>query len=401
MVKHKKTSPKETGSLGKKITAILVVIILLIVGYILITGRATGLISREAVAKCESPLVSDFNWQNKNAFYDQVTFLVQPRQSFEDWADLEKAKKYIQLRVNDKYAATTYTDIRETRSISNGYIVTLDTKKLKSGAKQKIDVTAINQLTKGRMCLTAREYIVSSIGEVEEITSLSEQDKELDKFPEIALADRIYYPSACKRKNFLDVPRAHKSAFDINKVVCEGFMFGNKETKAFRPDDPATRAELIRSALLLVDIIPAETLRYAPFVDVDINNKFAPYIQKAKDMRILYAMAPDRKIFPDKYVTRLEAISVLANLFGANLDDVRDEDYYATGFQDVFPNLDFGAEAIWAQKVGLLPQYDDIEVTERYFQPNEALPREDLAHWLVTAMNVLANKQDELSSEDY
>lgn len=398
MVKQKKDSAKKKT---KKIVSIVIVVILLLVGYLLVTGRGTGLVQQKPVISCKSPLVSDFSWQNKNAFYDQVSFLVSPQQRLEDWQDLEKAKKFIQLRVNDKYAASTYTDVREVRSVNNGFLVTLDTKKLKSGAKQKIDITAINQLTKGRMCLSEREYIVSSIGEIEEITMRSEQDKALDKFPEIALADRIYYPSACKRKNFLDVPRGHKSSFQINKVVCEGLMFGDDDTKAFRVDEPATRAELIRSALLVADILPPENLRYSPYVDVSVDSEFAPYIQKAKDMRIIYAMGPGRKIQPDKYVTRIEAISVLANLLGADTDEVTDNDFFLSGFQDVFPMLEYGKDIIWAVKAGLLSKYDDLDPQARYFQGNEPLIREELARWLVDGMNVIEEEQREISAGEY
>lgn len=401
MKKQSKSTDKKKTLFVRRAILISIIILLLLVGYLLITGRTTGLIPQQPVVACKSPLVSDFSWQNKNAFYDQVSFLVAPQQKVEDWDDLEKAKKFVQLRVNNKYAASTYTDIRKVRSVDDGFLVTLDTKKLKSGAKQKIDITLINQLTRGRLCLTEREYIVASNGEIEEITARAEQDKALEKFPEIALANRIYYPSACKRKNFLDVPRGHKSSFQINKVVCEGLMFGNDETMSFRVDEPATRAELIRSALLLADILPSDGVRYAPYVDVDIESEFAPYIQKAKDMQILYSLNPGRKIQPYQYVTRIQALSILGNLLAANFDEVKDEDYFLNGFQDIFPEMEYGKYAIWAVKNGLLPDYDDLEPTERYFEPNEILLREDLAIWLVNAMDMISEKRTEISASEY
>ena len=400
MAKSTKGSQRKKKSFKSKIIALFIIISLLLVGYFLLTNQGTGLITREPVEACKSPIVSDFSWQNKNAFYDQVSFLLSPQQRLDHWEDLEAAKKFVQLRVNNKYAATTYTDIKKVRSIDSGFMVTLDTKKLKSGAKQKIDITAINQLTKGRMCLTEREYVVSSVGEIEEITMKAEQDKELEKFPEIALADRIYYPSACKRQNFLDVQRGHKSSFQVNKVVCEGYMFGDEKTKAFRVDEPATRAELIRSLLLLADIVPSGDVRNQPYVDVPLDSEFVPYIQKAKDMKVLYSMAPDRKIQPDKYVSRVEAISVLVNLLGVDTETVKDTDFYLSGFQDVFPEMKHSKEVIWAFKAGLLPQYEDIDVSGRYFYPNDAMKREDLAHLIVQGMEVISKMQKEISARE-
>ncbi|MBU0727146.1 S-layer homology domain-containing protein [Patescibacteria group bacterium] len=94
----------------------------------------------------------------------------------------------------------------------------------------------------------------------------------------------------------------------INRLYGENIITGKAEG-LFMPNDPITRAELIKIALNTFQYGVPTSVTSKPFEDVDVNAWYAPYAQVAKSNGIFTGF-PDG-MHPNEYVTRAEALKTL------------------------------------------------------------------------------------------
>ncbi|MBN2086767.1 S-layer homology domain-containing protein [Candidatus Peregrinibacteria bacterium] len=91
----------------------------------------------------------------------------------------------------------------------------------------------------------------------------------------------------------------------------------------FAPDDYLTRAEFIKIALKSIgeEIDLNQEVKKAPFEDVPIYAWYSAYIKRAKEIGLIHGY-PDGTFKPDQPIIKVEAIKILMNAFGFDVEDV-------------------------------------------------------------------------------
>ncbi len=104
---------------------------------------------------------------------------------------------------------------------------------------------------------------------------------------------------------FTDVPQDHWAWQYIETAYEQGLIKGFPD-KTFKPEDPATRAQLV--TILMRDHLLDTS--GTPFTDVSPDHWAYPYIMTAKNAGIVEGF-PDGTFKPERFVTRAEAASIL------------------------------------------------------------------------------------------
>lgn len=112
---------------------------------------------------------------------------------------------------------------------------------------------------------------------------------------------------------FSDVPTTHWAFWPIKKMADAGVV-SLVPGGAFRPDEPITRAELVKMILAARRIDPAGQCA-AMFVDVPCSEWYAPYVETAYRLALVDGVG-DGLFAPHRPVTREEMLTILVRALG-------------------------------------------------------------------------------------
>ncbi len=154
----------------------------------------------------------------------------------------------------------------------------------------------------------------------------------------------------------------------IERLVSRGIVQGYSD-ESFLPNDSVNRAEMVKIALLANErgMGPSGV---SPFEDVPAESWAAPYIQRAKDLGIIYGYWGNKFFEPWAAANRAMAIKVLVESGGINVSGYRGQ----SPFPDV-PSSSWMAPYIaWAKANSIVNGYADGN-----FGPNNPVTRAEIA----------------------
>jgi len=122
---------------------------------------------------------------------------------------------------------------------------------------------------------------------------------------------------------FTDVPETHENYQAITYLQSKGIIQGY-EDGSFKPDKEVVRAEAVKIIIapLFQEIInPTEN----PFPDVNTNEWFAKYVQKAKEQGIVSGDGETGNFEGSRYVNLVEYLKILLLAYKVNLDSYHNQ----------------------------------------------------------------------------
>lgn len=150
--------------------------------------------------------------------------------------------------------------------------------------------------------------------------------------------------------SFDDVPESHQYSKVINFLkdneVVNGYNDGT-----FKPDNPLTRAEFTKIIVLGTDqnFTPATE---APFPDVPLGEWYTDYIAYCAHWNYIEGY-PDGNFKPNQEITKTEALKILGELVGWNIDSI-DTNNTQNPYSDVDLNTWYGPYVAYAISKNLL-----------------------------------------------
>ncbi len=167
-----------------------------------------------------------------------------------------------------------------------------------------------------------------------------------------------------------------------NRNIIDGYPDGT-----FKPDQIVNRAEALKMMLIASNIATPDTQDKA-FPDLGENAWYLKYVSKAKNTGIIQGY-PDGKFRPEQTVNLVEALKMLLNARGTNLDDVgTSQDAYADTPKDNW----------YAKFIGYAKQRNLIDAdASNKVNPGQGLTRGKLAQIIYRLLN---SDQQALTSKD-
>lgn len=148
---------------------------------------------------------------------------------------------------------------------------------------------------------------------------------------------------------FLDVPPDHWAAGYINRLREAGVIDGHA-AGLFRPEDPVTRAELVKLVVRAKQFDTGNACE-GLFHDVPCDAWHAPYVETAYSMAIAEGEG-NRTFLPDDPVTRQQLFSIIVRALGKRWE---------------------ASSMNWTEINGLLGQFSDQREIEWWARPSVAL----------------------------
>lgn len=147
----------------------------------------------------------------------------------------------------------------------------------------------------------------------------------------------------------------------IQVLVDRGVVSGYADapegyTLYYAPDNNLTRAELAKIVVNLFEYV-ATAVNEMPFVDVDVDQWYAPFVAKLKDLGVVEGYA-DGTYAPDQAITRAEAMKIL--LGGAG-KDVENYVWESNPFRDVDTSAWYAPYVLYAYDHGYVGGYKDAD----------------------------------------
>ena len=172
---------------------------------------------------------------------------------------------------------------------------------------------------------------------------------------------------------FADV-KSHWSKSFVEKIYNQGIVKGKTNTR-FAPNDKITRAELLKVALKAFRHKTEESVSKTSFVDVSKTAWYAPFIEKAKELKIASGYSDGFR--PNAPISRAGALKILLEASGLNLGDG------IVNFNDVKSNDWFRKYVAFAKNNDIVGGYDDGT-----FRPNNTITRAEVAKMVVKIMEL-------------
>lgn len=179
---------------------------------------------------------------------------------------------------------------------------------------------------------------------------------------------------------FSDVPESHQNYEAISYLYANGIINGFSDG-TFRPDQEINRAEALK-IILLGSGIEGEISTEKPFLDVEISDWFAEYVQKAKELGIVNGNA-DGTFAPNRNLNLSEALKIILKTNNINTDQIA---ISANPYQDIDQNEWYAPYFQYAQDANLLDQSADENV-----YPAKDITRGELAEIMYRIAFVKAN----------
>ena len=184
----------------------------------------------------------------------------------------------------------------------------------------------------------------------------------------------------------------------IEGLYRKGIVKG-RSSGVYAPDDKLTRAEFVKIALLAIGVTvdTSAEIDDAPFKDVPLYAWYAPYIKKAKDLKLIAGYG--NNIFkPDQTINRAEAIKILLAGFKFDLSTTKTSTTTTTApptYNDLrktewyFPYIDFAITNI------IFTGNEGYSKPVKLFQPGQPMTRGEMAKLAMKAIEL----NDELKTK--
>ena len=171
-------------------------------------------------------------------------------------------------------------------------------------------------------------------------------------------------------ETFSDVPGDYWARSPIGFMATLGVMNGFQDG-TFKPDEPVSRAELA-TMLIKLKKVDVNDVTSDPYPDVSKDHWAAKYIKAASFLDLMTSY-PDGTFKPDKNVSRVEGVVILARFTDATPPKTLTKD----PFVDVSRNHWAASQIASAQSYGLLDYLNG-----KKFDPNKELTRAEVAEML-------------------
>jgi hypothetical protein len=195
-------------------------------------------------------------------------------------------------------------------------------------------------------------------------------------------------PSALEvAAKFMDTAN-HWAKSYIDQLADLGIVQG-KSAIRFAPNDNITRAELLKIALNAFGYEVPVAVSEKPSGDVKISDWFAPYVQVARENKIIYGLtdafnpnAPATRAFAITVLIKATAFTDVVQHFHANYTSHADWSY--AGFPDV-PMMEWFAPYVaYAKDLGVIIGY-----TDGTFGPSRSITRAEIAKIVVKLLELI------------
>jgi cysteine-rich repeat protein len=177
---------------------------------------------------------------------------------------------------------------------------------------------------------------------------------------------------------FKDV-KNHWASTYINRLYMEDIISGKTAT-TFAPNDPITRAEVIKIALKAFIIPIPSRVSEKPFPDVEVTAWYAPYAAAAKKYGILKGFPEGMR--PNELVSRAEALKILLTASKLPLQVTSTKN-----FTDTSPGAWYMYYVRYAYENGIIAGYADGT-----FRPASTITRAEIAKMTVKIMDLVLGK---------
>jgi len=206
-------------------------------------------------------------------------------------------------------------------------------------------------------------------------TAISVKINHLTKF--VVLDTQDYFENSYKEEEaeastFSDV-ESHWAKTYINRLQAMNIVQGKTESN-FEPDSSATRAELIKMALLAFDYEIDTEVEESDFTDVDLNAWYAPYVVKAKKIGLVEGYV-DGTFRPDQAVKRAETLKIILAASELEIEGGKMD------FEDTITGAWYENYVAFAQLKGVVSGYKN-----KTFGPEKEVTRAEIAKMLIKVM---------------
>jgi hypothetical protein len=162
----------------------------------------------------------------------------------------------------------------------------------------------------------------------------------------------------------------------INRLYTEDIISGKTAT-TFAPNDPISRAELIKIALKAFVVPIPSRVSDKPFPDVEVSAWYAPYAVAAKKYGILKGFPEGMR--PNELVSRAEALKILLTASKLPLESAS-----VKNFTDTSPGAWYMYYVRYAYENGIISGY-----TDGTFRPSATITRAEIAKMTVKVMDLV------------
>ncbi len=320
---------------------------------------------------CLSPKIVSFFPNENTEKLSKIWFNVSPQQNSSIWSNFNQAKSEITVKVGGVEVPLSNINL----SLGKYIIVTatLDTP-IETAGNVNVFISVPSMTTK-EVCYTEETHTVSITEHVD--TPSSNSIITTSRFPNM----KRFVDVVSKKKKFKDISIMDWERPFVDKVSAAGIMTGYADGSGeFGKDDEVTNAQLVKVGLESFGYELPTKLETAPFLDVKVNEWFAPYLQKAKELGSIPKVV-NGKIKPNSSISRGETMELLIKMAGIDLSEVSGE----TRFADVSSNRSFAKSIAWATENGIVSGYEN----KNQFGPFDSLSRGQLAKIIVNFLEFL------------
>lgn len=174
---------------------------------------------------------------------------------------------------------------------------------------------------------------------------------------------------------FSDVPSNYIYSDSINNLVLTGAI---KDSEKFQPSKKINKAAFLKISLENNGFSPEIDFAKTPFLDVEVNSWYAPYVQKALQINLIEFDPTSPYFKPSNDITRAQGIELIAKLEGIALPQLEVKDNL---FNDTTDQPKFNYLAAIALEKNLIHKLKDSQL----FFPNFELKRGEAANIIFRA----------------
>ncbi|MCF7845078.1 MAG: S-layer homology domain-containing protein [Kiritimatiellales bacterium] len=181
---------------------------------------------------------------------------------------------------------------------------------------------------------------------------------------------------------FPDIPDDHMYSEAIEMLVGADVINGNPDGN-FYPNKAVNRAEMLKMLYKAKGKVPDPTSKNC-FPDVESGSWYETYVCDAAANRYVQGYA-DGTFRPSELVNRVEAIKMIAEVFGINIEDITEADRDIIKFVDVSTAAWYSKYLYAAFSRGILPIEGQVGAR---FNPNWPLMRDEAAAYIFNSLHV-------------
>ena len=189
----------------------------------------------------------------------------------------------------------------------------------------------------------------------------------------------FFTSTALTLAEFTDVPEINPNYISIKFLTDKGIVKGYDDG-TYKPSQVVNRVEALKVILKTHKLDIPETVETSDFPDVNPSEWFAPYVMKAKELKIVNGN-PDGTFTPARNVVRAEFIKMLLMSNGFQIDKWKDQEL----FSDIKKGEWYTPYMNYAGKAGLI-----IPDKDNNLHPSQGLTRGEVAE-IIYLMSIILN----------